>query len=219
MKASYDSQKDLILIGAGGHCRVIIEMIEKYHPDIEIIGITDINPLKKEEVIDGIEVLGDDKILEELLNRGVKKAFISVGSLGEYEFRQELCDRVKSMGFELINIIHGTSYISEQAKIGLGNVVMAKAVINTGAIIGNNNIINTGSIVEHGCILGDNVHIAPGAIVCGDVSIGDNSFVGAGATIKNGIKIGSNVIIGAGSVVIEDIPSDSKAYGVPAKVV
>lgn len=53
----------------------------------------------------------------------------------------------------------------------------------------------------------------------GCIEIGDNVFVGSNSTILYDVKIGNNVIIGAGSVVNRDIPDNSVAAGVPAKVI
>ena len=92
--------------------------------------------------------------------------------------------------------------------------------------------------------LGDNVHLAAGVLFAphdaiyillngmyrntgakkykeklGCIELGNNVFVGARATILYDVKIGSNVIIGAGSLVNKDIPDNSVACGVPARVV
>ena len=51
------------------------------------------------------------------------------------------------------------------------------------------------------------------------IEIGDNVFIGANVTILGGVKIGKNAVIGAGSVVTKNIPANSLAVGVPAKVI
>jgi len=214
-----DEITPVVLLGAGGHSRVIIDIIQKYYIDMEIIGILDRDPIKKGVLVDGVEVIGSDDRLMELKNHGVQAAFISIGILHNFKPRMELFHRLEQMGFKIPNIIHGKSVISRNVTMGHGNAVMALAVINAGSRIGDNCIINTGSIVEHDSIICDNVHIAPGAIICGGVRIGSNSLIGAGSTVIQGINIGENVIVGAGSVVTKDTPSSSRVVGVPSRFI
>ena len=53
----------------------------------------------------------------------------------------------------------------------------------------------------------------------GKIKIGNNVHIGMNVTIMPGVTIGDNVIIGVGSIVTKDIPSNSVAVGVPAKVI
>lgn len=53
----------------------------------------------------------------------------------------------------------------------------------------------------------------------GKIIIGDNCFIGAGSIIMPGVTIGNNSVIGAGSVVTKDIPENSVAAGVPARII
>lgn len=53
----------------------------------------------------------------------------------------------------------------------------------------------------------------------GCIEIGDNVFIGSNTTVLYDVKIGSNVIVGAGSLVNRDIPDNSVAVGIPAKVI
>lgn len=52
----------------------------------------------------------------------------------------------------------------------------------------------------------------------GEIVIGNNVWLGDKVTVLAGVHIGDNVIIGANSVVTKDIPSNSMAAGIPAKV-
>lgn len=215
----YDNLKDLLLLGAGGHALVIIETLRMFHSQYSIIGVTDKDELKTGAEISGLPVIGTDGLLKSLYGSGLRKAFVSIGAVTDFTPRIKAYNLALAAGFELINVIHGTSFISGQAEMGCGNAVLANAVINAGARIGNNCIINTGSIIEHECTMGNNVHAAPGSIICGGAVIGDNCLIGAGSTIIQGVKIGEDCIIGAGSVVIGDIPPGSMAVGVPARLI
>lgn len=215
----YDSVKDVLLLGAGGHAKVIIDTLRSYYKNISIIGITEKDQSKLGQTLLNVPILGTDDILQDLYTKGLRKVFISLGTVRNYKPRAYLYKVIKKIGFQCINVIHGTSFLSEYVSLGEGNAVLAGAIINTETQIGHNCIINTGSIVEHECRLGNNIHVGPGAKLSGCVVVEDNCFIGIGANIIQGIHIGENSIIGAGSIVINDIPPNSVAVGIPAKVI
>jgi UDP-perosamine 4-acetyltransferase len=206
----------LVLVGGGGHCKVVIDMLVK-EDKYEIVGITDIRNIGN--TVFNVPIIGEDSILAEIFQNGVTNALITIGSVKNNEFRKQLYNKVKQLGFKLITVIHPQAIIGFNVKIEEGSVVLASSVINADTRIGSNCIINTGSIIEHECIIGDHVHISPGVKIAGGVSIGDKSFIGIGSTVIQGVNIGKNVTIGAGSVVINDIPDNVVALGVPAKII
>ena len=217
MRPEYDALKDVVLLGGGGHAKVVLEAILKYHGEYRVIGITDSDAGKHNQRLMNVPFIGDDGILEELYARGLRKAFISLGTVDNPLPRLYLYKRLKETGFSCINVFHGRSIVSEYVSLGEGNAILAGAVVNAGAAIGNNCILNTGSIVEHDCVIGDNVHVAPGSVISGAVRISGNSFIGAGAVVMQGVSIGEGCTIGAGAVVIRDLPPGSRVAGVPAR--
>lgn len=214
--------KKILLLGAGGHCKSIIDTLFglNIYEDIAIVEKKDVNSkhMLNEDILN-IPIIGTDDDLEQLLSRGYKDAFISVGSFIDISIRKKLFNKIKTMGFNIPNIIDRTSIVSENAIIGEGNYVGKRAVINVNAKLSNCTIINTGSIVEHDCNIEPFVHLAPGSILCGNVFIGEGTHVGAGSIIKQGIHVGNNTMIGMGSVVVKDIGSNKKAFGNPCKEV
>ena len=212
-------ENDIILVGGGGHAKVIIDVIRKYHTEYRIAGILDNDSAKVGGILLGFSVIGTDDIMTSIHEKGVNKAFISLGSFGDSSTRQRLYEMLRNRGFSLINVIHRQSAISEYAQWGDGNAILAGVIINVDASIGNNCIINSGSIIEHDCKLGSHIHIAPGAKISGGCKVGDGSLIGVGASVIQSIEIGANCIIGAGSVVTRDIPANSVAVGIPAKVI
>lgn len=207
----------IVLVGAGGHCKVIIDIIKgagKY--DIE--GVTD-KVYGNEEFVLDIPIIGDDSILEGLYKRGIKNAFVCVGALQNIFIRDKIYEKLKAIGFNIPVLIHKDAIVSPYAQIGQGTCVMPGAIINPCALIEENCIINTGAIIEHDCLIRRNTHISPKACLAGGVSVGCNSHVGMGSSILQALHIGSNVIIGAGAVVIEDIVDNVVAVGVPSKII
>ncbi len=164
----------------------------------------------------GYGILGNDNTID---NYSPQAHFhLALGS-NQMVVRQRLIQRIQQLNLKTISVIHSSTYISPTSIIGQSVAVLVHAVVHTNAQIGDFCCINTGSIVEHDCKIGKNVFIQPRSVLAGNVSVGEHSVIGVGASIRDGIKIGSNCIIGGGAFVCEDIPDNSIAYGVPAKVV
>ncbi len=207
----------IIGLGAGGHARVLIEIIRTYK-DYKIEGILDRNQeLHGTEVL-GIPILGGDEQLNELVTSGFRHFFVGVGSVGDCSRRRSLYERATGLGMIAVNAIHPSAIISESAKFESGLTVMAGAIINSGAKFGMNVVVNTGTIVEHDCLVRDHVHLATGSRLAGGVIVEVCAHIGIGATIKEGIRIGEGAIVGAGAVVIRDVPANNVVVGVPARL-
>lgn len=208
-------KKKLILVGAGGHAKVVIDAVDR--KEYEITGILDKDLSHIHEQINGVPIIGTDRDAERYFNEGICYACIAIGHMGDARIRNCLFSRFKAVGYRMINIIHPAAIISESSRLGEGNLVMPNCVINAEAQIGNNTIINTGAIVEHEAIIENDVHLAPGSIVAGMSIVGSGSFIGAGSVILQNLHIGTNVTIGAGSTVIHDMPNNVIAIGSPAR--
>ncbi len=207
----------ILLIGAGGHCRVVLDtlfLLKNY----QVTGIIDRQD-KMGQNLFGVPVVGTDDKLKAFREKGIKYCFITVGSVGDPALRVALGRKVIKMGFQCPNIISPAAVVSKFAEMGTGNFVAPGVVIGPGTVLGNNCIINTGVVVDHDCRLGDYVHLAPGVTISGGVKIGDHSHVGTGACVIQGITIGTDVLIGAGSVVVGNIGNKIIAYGNPCRKV
>lgn len=205
--------KDIVLIGGGGHAKVIIDII-RTSKEYNIIGICDLG----DKGIGDIPLLGSDEVLPRVYGQGVSYAFVCIGAINAPDKRWKLYKQLKQIGYTLPVLKHYTAIVSPSAVIEEGTCVMPGAVINADTEIGAMTIINTASIIEHDCKVGSNAHISPGACLCGSVTIGNHTHVGAKSVINPQISIGSYVTIGSGSVVVSDIEDKLKVLGVPAKV-
>lgn len=200
----------VIIVGAGGHAKVIADIILQ-NGEYEIAGLIDRKSVKG---FWNIPVIGDDTELSEIRKRGIKYAFIA---LGANQLRRKLSELVKNEGFQLINVISRHAVISNRVSLATGIAIMPGAIINADTRIGEGGIINTNASIDHEGCLESYVHIAPGCSISGKVKIGENSFIGTGSRIIDGITIGADVVAGAGSVIIKDVESACTIVGVPAK--
>ena len=210
------AKKKIVLIGGGGHCKVVISILKKID-SFEIVGIAD--NYKIGSLISGVKVIGTDDDLKDIYKNGVHNALVTVGSIKNNTKRYKLFNMAKKIGYKFPVIISPEAIIDKSIRIDEGTVIMPGSIINIDSSIGKNCIINTSAIIEHDCKIGDYCHIAPGVHISGAVNIGELSFIGIGVIMIQGIKIGKNVTIGAGSVVLKDIPDNVIAVGNPAKII
>jgi UDP-perosamine 4-acetyltransferase len=204
-------RNDIILVGAGGHAKVCIDILSDMGEKIAYCIGSGNDP----DYCFGIPVLKDNNSFEILKSRGYSRIFIAIG---DNQTRAKLANLVLKEGFHFVNAISPSAIISSSAILGKGIVVMPGVIINVDTKIGDLSIINTGSVIDHDCVIGYATHIAPHCGLAGNVFIEDFTFLGIGAKVIPKITVGNNCIVGAGSVVIKNIPAFSKAVGVPAQI-
>lgn len=200
----------LVIVGGGGHAKVIIDMLRSAG-EFEPIGYTAAEP--GASLSGDVRFLGTDDCLAALRDT-VPHAFVAIG---RNETRWAIGQALAAQGFELPTVVSPRASVSPSSRVGRGVAIMPGAVVNAEAEIGDFVIVNTGASVDHDCVVGNGVHIAPGAAICGSVVIGELAFIGAGASIVPGIRVGPRAIVGAGAAVVRDLPGDVRAVGVPAR--
>ena len=202
-----------IILGSGGHAKVIIEVLHEvglYEP----VGCLAPTAPDDKELL-GIPYLGPDRELPKLYQSGVRSVFVA---LGDNLLRQVLLKHVCQIGFQLATAVSRSAHISRSAQLGRGIAIMPGAIVGSETKVGDGAIVNTKASVDHDGILGTCCHLGPGATLAGNVEVGDLAFVATGSSIIPEIKVGANSIVGAGSVVVNDVPHDVVAHGVPAEV-
>ena len=200
------SKQEIILLGAGGHCKSCIEVLSSL-PQYSILGIIDKDDSDIKNLL-GFPTLGTDKDLELFINR-CSNALVTVGQIKSPEIRNSLFERAKSLGFNFPVIRSHHSCISKSAQIGEGTILLHHALINTSVKMGVNCIINSKALVEHDARIGSHCHVSTGAIINGGVIVEDRCFIGSGAIIHEGVTIGADSVISAGQVIRKDVPSNS----------
>jgi sugar O-acyltransferase (sialic acid O-acetyltransferase NeuD family) len=201
----------ILLLGAGGHGRALIEMLRDI-PDFTLAGVLDAAPLAA--VVLGVPVLGGEAALPGLRARGIRLAAIAIGDNAQ---RLAAAARVEAAGFTLPALLHPSVIRAASAVAEAGAVAMPRAVLGAGARLRRLAILNTGAILEHDSELGEAAHAGPGAVLSGGVRVGAGALIGAGASCRPLVRIGEGAVVGVGAAVTADVPPGAVVGGVPAR--
>lgn len=201
------NREAILLLGAGGHARSCIDVIEQEGRYIVggLVGL----PEEVGSYVQGYPVLGTDGDLPDLLPR-FPQVLITVGQIKSPEARMKLHAMLEASDCNLPVIVSPRAYVSAHAKVGAGTIVMHGAVVNAGARIGRNCIINSRALVEHDAVIGDHCHIATAAVINGNVSIGSGSFIGSNACVRQGVRVAERCVVGMGQLVLSDCMAGSR---------
>lgn len=191
----------ILLIGAGGHARACIDVIE-LEGRFEVAGLLGV-PEEVGRIVLGYSIIGSDDDLVSAASR-IGCALVTVGQIKSPRLRIELFTRLTQVGCALPTIVSPRGYVSKHATIGAGSIVMHGAVVNAGATIGNNCILNSLALIEHDSQVSDHCHVSTLAAVNSGVRIGAGTFVGSGVTVRQGVRIGTNCVIGMGQRIFRD---------------
>jgi sugar O-acyltransferase (sialic acid O-acetyltransferase NeuD family) len=204
----------LILIGAGGHARVLLDALELI--GAKVIGVLDADAGLAGKQVMGYPILGDDDVL-----RGHAPGSIAlvnaIGSVDSMQLRKSIYEKLRRTGHVFASVVHPRATVSRHAVAAAGLQVMAGAVVQAGARLGEDTIVNTAATVDHDCLIGAHVHIGPGVTLSGNVQIGEETHVGTGATVIQGVRIGARCMVAAGAVVVENVRDGTRVKGLPAK--
>lgn len=201
----------IVIIGEGGHSKVIKDIIDTIK-GYEIVGFLDDKydkPLVKEDLF-----FAPLSSVTHLLEHFTDIKFII--AIGDNHVRKKIVHKLNISDSFYVTLQHPSSIISTSTLIGVGTVIMPLSVINADSKIGHHSIINSGAVIEHDNNIGDFVHISPHATLTGSVKIEEGVHIGAGSTLIPNVEIGEWTVIGAGATVINNIPPHSLAVGTPA---
>jgi sugar O-acyltransferase (sialic acid O-acetyltransferase NeuD family) len=209
------SNKRVLVWGAGGHGKVVVDAILSC-AEWEIAAVIDDNPRKH-----GTEVLGVPVLLfEGDLARIAKRLCCDYATIaiGDNYTRFEKLQMVRSAGLLPATVVHPSTHVSRFVKMGEGVTILAGATINAGTVIEDNVCINTSASVDHDDYLENSCHVFPNATLTGTVHVGEFAYIGSGAVITPNLKVHKHSYVGAGAVVLHDVPEGKIVCGVPARV-
>lgn len=196
----------LVLYGAGGHAKVIYDIILSNNMLLEYL--VDDNP--PADFFHHLEVFKPTD--ERLKNHQV------IVAVGDANAREKIVNKIKPF-CNFGTLVHISAFVSRFSEVGEGTVVMPQVCVNAEVKIGKHCIINTASVIEHDCIIEDYVHISPSVTMAGNITVKKRAQIGIGARIIPGVTIGEDAIIGAGAVIIKDVPARATIVGNPGKII
>lgn len=201
----------IIIVGAGGHGRVVAELAELSGYK-DIVFLDSGWPSYTENY--GWRIIGTPADLTKVSDDFTH----AIAASGDNTVRLAQHETLVSAGLTVPTLVHPTATVSKHTELGAGSMVCAGAILGVYGTTGKSVILNTACSVDHDCSLSDCVHIAPGAHLCGTVTVGMRSFIGVGASVNQNLVIGSDVVVGAGAAVTRNVADGKRVLGVPARI-
>lgn len=213
MHHSLNQRQSIVVIGAGGHAKVVADALRIN--GYSITGFVDDVSLDRQgQIFCGAAIIGSIDQAAELFPPESTLAIIAFGANTP---RLDKARKASSVGYRFPLVIHPRGCVAADTELGEGTVILANASVGPGSGLGAHVIVNTGASIDHDCVVGDGAHIGPGSVIAGHATIGKRSFVGAGAVIIDHVTVGQECVIGAGAVVTKDVKDGLTVAGVPAK--
>ena len=204
---------DVILLGAGGHARSLLGLMEA--KKVRVMGCIAPAPPAGDWPED-CPWLGNDTVLG-TLDPSQVVLVNGLGSVKSTALRRELFEAVHARGFRLPTLVHPSVILAGDTGLHEGAQILAGAILQPGVIVGENALLNTGCIVDHNCVIGAHAHVAPGVTISGDVFVGIGAHIGTAAVVIQGVRIADGAIVGAGAVVTKDVAPGAMVVGSPAR--
>ena len=203
-----DGPAGLLIIGAGGHGRVVADAVLLARPGTRLCA-SDRDPARcVGELLPGVPLLIADAA-SAMLAAGVH---IAIGGSAARELE------ANSWGLErLVTVVHPQASVSTHARLEPGCFVAAAAVVAPGAWLGACTIVNHGAVVDHDVEVGAFTHVAPGVVLGGAAKVGKRVLLGAGAVVLSSCTVCDDVVVGAGAVVLADLTEAGTYVGIPAR--
>jgi sugar O-acyltransferase (sialic acid O-acetyltransferase NeuD family) len=182
----------LLLVGAGGHARAIVETLAAAKNPVDVY----VDP-QPSDWLRARHLRSDDDT--DALSK--ERFVVGFGGMSPDQLsrRHAVFRRYRERGWTPRTVIHSSAIISERAEIGDGCIILALAVVQPAARLAEAVIVNTGAMVEHDSSVGAGSHIAPGAIVLGGCTIGEACMIGAGAIVLPGAKVADGTLVPSGA--------------------
>lgn len=205
-----DGLRPLVIIGAGGFGREVLDLVEG-DSTVAFLGFVDdgspdLGLLERR----GAPLLGPFARLEHI------EAQYLIG-VGNGATRRDIDELATTWGRVAASIIHPSAHWGGDSGAGPGLVVCANTSITTNVRMGRHVHVNINATIGHDCRIADYVTLNPGANISGNVTIGEAATIGTGAAVIQGVSIGAGATVGAGAAVVRDVEPGTTVVGVPAR--
>ena len=173
----------IIIIGAGGHAKVVYEAIVA-EGKLSVVGFTDANLPVGTNVMDDVKVI----LSQNELSKANEMTDYFVVAIGNNLIREQLFSQLNET-LQAATIIHPKAYISKTATLNKGVVCLTNSIINTQAEVGENTIVNCGVVIDHETKIGNHVHLSIGSIIGSNCALADFATIKIGESIPSFSKI------------------------------
>ncbi len=181
-------------------------------PGLDLVAyVENLDRERSGSTLDGLPVLWIDDAAE------LAPTHLAVCGLGTTK-RYLYTDQAEALGFRFATVVHPTAHVSSKSRLGDGTIVGPRAVVGSHSTLGRHVLVSAGGLVGHHTELGDFVTVLIGAAIAGSCRIGSRAYIGMGARVIDHRSVGSRSVVGAGAVVIQDVPDEVLAVGVPARI-
>ena len=202
------TEREIIVIGSGGHAKVVIATAQA--AGFRVHSVYDDDESRHGGNVLGVPIAGSIASVTEAGGRS------AINAIGSNRARADVC---AGLDFVWATLVHPSAVVHSSTSLGEGTVVFAGVVVQPGTKVGKHVILNTCSSVDHDCKIDDYAHIAPGARLCGNVTIAQGALMGVCSSALPGVGVGAWAVVGGGATVVDSIPPGVVAIGTPARVV
>lgn len=188
--------KTIYLIGAGGHCKSCIDVVEATG-EYKIAGLFDLKKNQGQKI--GVyEIIGGDEDIHRYVKAG-SEFLITIGQIRNVELRVKTAKLLKELDATVATVISPRAYVSKTARVKPGTIVMHDVIVNSYAQVGEHCILNTRSLIEHDAVVDNFCHISTGAVLNGSVHVKQKSFVGSLSVTQEGLVVPEGSVLSAGT--------------------
>jgi sugar O-acyltransferase (sialic acid O-acetyltransferase NeuD family) len=206
--------KNLLIIGARGFGREVYSLAtqtKEYDNEWVVKGFLD----DKNNVLEEFD--NYPSIISSVEDYEVQEDDVFICALGDTIQKKKYISMIIGKGGRFINVIHPTSIISTNTKLGVGLIICPFTYVSNDVRIGNFVTIQTHVAVGHDTIIGDYTQINALTFFGGYSKIEECVTINPGVMVAPKKKVGENSTVGLNSSVIKDIKPNCTAYGNPAK--
>lgn len=207
----------MLIIGAGGHAKEVLEVFYQNNALENIYFFDDVTENMPNMIYQKFKVI---KTISEVENLFKIRENTFVLGVGSSFIRYKLAKKFIALGGKLCSAVSPFAQIGHyEVVLGKGVDIMTNTVITNNVIIGEGTLLNRNTNISHDAIIGKYCEFSPSVNISGNCTIGNFCSFGTGAIVLPKITIGDNVIVGAGAVVTQGVESNSVVVGIPAKVI
>lgn len=204
----------VMVIGTGLLARQVAEILNLQ--DFVVYGFLSLNSNEPTQELNDIPILGNiqDNTFQKLLK--TERMNFIVADIETKVSERESLKITKLSGNQPISVIHHSAILSQNLRLGVGNIIHAGAIIGINSDLASFIHLGAGCVIEADCQIDSRVIISSKAVIGSGAVIEEDAFIGSGSIISPYIKIGKGAKIAPGSNVISSVSANITVFGNPA---